>query len=78
MVCNNCREIVLQDEEVKIEDLTICKKCIKKLIEREISDRCHICSKIIHRGDLIYEVSIGLNAEYIVGANETKKIVQCD
>ena len=78
MICSKCYKNIHIGEEVQIEDLTICKKCIKQLIEKKVSDRCHTCSRTIHKGDLFYEVSISWNAEYIVGANETKKIIQCD
>ena len=83
MLCSKCFKEISAGQEIQIEGSVFCKTCVifnRIEIEeqkREVSTRCHTCSEIIYKDELIYEISISLGAEYIVSGNETKKIIQC-
>lgn len=73
IVCSRCRDDFSSDKEIKIEGLIICIKCSQQIVAR-----CYNCRWPIYDGEPNYEITPNWSVEYIFGANQSEKVVQCD
>jgi len=75
MICDKCK-VKIKGEEIKksviIQYLPICEDCSKK-----VTHICHTCYEPIYRDELFYEISPNWSAEYIFGASQSEKLIQC-
>lgn len=75
MICDKCK-VEIKGKEIKksviIQYLLICEECSKK-----ITHICHTCYEPIYKDELVYEISPNWSAEYIFGASQSEKLIQC-